>query len=179
MISGDASDGNSGVQMVCNAVSNSSYGVTFQNLGANPPAVAKVLHNAFEGVTADLSNSPSFPVLPAPAVGSNWYGSDPLVQGSLLVAQGLALSPVADPLCGDNSVVGFVAVDGTPQSAVIGNAFTTPLQVRAVDVFGGSVAGQAVQFTAPATGASASLGRASKMPSSLIFSVMNAPPVLR
>lgn len=51
----------------------------------------------------------------------------------------------------------IVAVDPTPQSTMVGQAFANPLQVRVTDVNGDPVPGATVTYTAPASGASASL----------------------
>jgi len=48
-------------------------------------------------------------------------------------------------------------VSGTPQSAIVGQAFAAPLLVHVVDAYGNAVAGANVAFAAPANGASALL----------------------
>src|SRR5690606_26712257 len=57
----------------------------------------------------------------------------------------------------------IAAVQGTPQSATIGQAFALPLQVRVLDAFEGAAVGASVDFVAqPAgSGASATLSGAS------------------
>jgi len=52
---------------------------------------------------------------------------------------------------------GLVAFDGTPQSARINTAFTWPLTVQLRGVAGAPQVGETVTFTAPASGASATL----------------------
>ena len=47
------------------------------------------------------------------------------------------------------------AVNGTPQSTGVGNAFSTPLEAQVVDTFGNPVSGVTVTFAAPGSGASA------------------------
>lgn len=49
-------------------------------------------------------------------------------------------------------------VGGGAQSAIVGTAFVAPLQVRLVDGFGNAVAGAAIAFSAPSSGASCGLG---------------------
>jgi hypothetical protein len=51
----------------------------------------------------------------------------------------------------------LTASGGTPQSAQAMTPFATPLTVTVLDIYGNPVAGQTVTFTAPGTGASASL----------------------
>ncbi|HEX7664550.1 MAG TPA: Ig-like domain-containing protein, partial [Polyangiaceae bacterium] len=51
----------------------------------------------------------------------------------------------------------IVAVDSTPQTATVAEAFDDPLAVRVTDVDGDPVPGATVTFTAPDTGASATL----------------------
>lgn len=50
---------------------------------------------------------------------------------------------------------------GTPQSAAVNQPFAAPLTVRVTDAYGNGVAGAAVGFTAPTSGASAALSSAS------------------
>ena len=52
---------------------------------------------------------------------------------------------------------GLVAFDGTPQSASVNTAFTWPLTVQLRGVAGAPQVGETVTFTAPASGASATL----------------------
>ena len=52
----------------------------------------------------------------------------------------------------------IAATAGATQSATVGAAFATPLQVTVLTSAGGPVSGASVTFTAPATGASASFG---------------------
>ena len=54
-------------------------------------------------------------------------------------------------------VPGLVAFDGTPQSASVNTAFTWPLTVQLRGVAGAPQVGETVTFTAPASGASATL----------------------
>ncbi len=54
----------------------------------------------------------------------------------------------------------IAVASGSPQSAVVGTAFGAQLVVAVVDAFGNPVAGVAVGFGVPATGASASLSNA-------------------
>ena len=55
---------------------------------------------------------------------------------------------------------GIVANAGTPQSAAVGTAFATALQAKVTDGSGNPVSGVTVTFTAPASGASATLSSA-------------------
>jgi len=48
----------------------------------------------------------------------------------------------------------IVAIEGTPQSAIIGTAFYEPLGVLVTDAYNNRVAGATVTFTAPSSGAS-------------------------
>ena len=50
-----------------------------------------------------------------------------------------------------------VAISGTPQSAVVANTFGAPLLVEVEDQYGNAVSGATVIFTAPGSGATASL----------------------
>jgi large repetitive protein len=52
------------------------------------------------------------------------------------------------------------ASGGTPQSACVSTAFATPLAVTVTDIYGNPVAGQTVAFTAPSSGADATLSTA-------------------
>jgi len=49
------------------------------------------------------------------------------------------------------------AQGGTPQSAIVGQSFAAPLTVLVTDADGNAIAGATVTFSAPATGASATL----------------------
>ncbi len=53
------------------------------------------------------------------------------------------------------SPASVTTVSGTPQTAVIGAAFTAPLKVVVVDQYGNPVSGAAVSFASPVSGASA------------------------
>ena len=54
-----------------------------------------------------------------------------------------------------------VVVSGTPQGALISSAFTSPLVFMSVDAYGNAVPSTTVTFTAPTTGASATLSATS------------------
>ena len=77
--------------------------------------------------------------------------------------------PNVGPLPPQNFAVEFyiagpasvTATGGTPQSAVIGTAFASPLQVTVNDLGGNPVAGVTVNFAVPGSGASATLSAAS------------------
>ncbi len=58
---------------------------------------------------------------------------------------------------GTVTAANIVATGGTPQSAPISSAFALPLQVTVTDAAGNPFAGAAVTFSAPSSGASASL----------------------
>jgi len=55
----------------------------------------------------------------------------------------------------------ITASSGTPQSAVIGAAFTNPLMVQVLDAYSNPVSGNVVTFTVPSSGASSSLSSSS------------------
>ncbi|WP_166654370.1 Ig-like domain-containing protein [Tahibacter aquaticus] len=55
----------------------------------------------------------------------------------------------------------LAAMRGTPQASAVNTAFAVPLTVRVTDASGAPVAGVAVDFAAPASGASATLSAAS------------------
>jgi hypothetical protein len=61
---------------------------------------------------------------------------------------------------GSTTPQSVLAYSGTPQSATIGTTFGSTLQVKVVDASSYPVAGVAVTFTAPSTGASATFGGA-------------------
>ncbi|WP_420236363.1 beta strand repeat-containing protein [Telmatobacter bradus] len=69
------------------------------------------------------------------------------------------------------SAANLAIVSGTPQSAVIGNAFTLPLKVKVTDAYGNVVSGTTVAFAAPSSGASATFQSADKTGSDGITSV--------
>ena len=54
----------------------------------------------------------------------------------------------------------ITAASGSGKSAVIGSAFTLPLQAQVLDAYSNAISGNVVTFTAPTTGASASLSAA-------------------
>jgi hypothetical protein len=67
------------------------------------------------------------------------------------------------------------AVQGTPQSATVGTAFGTPLQVRVTDAFNNPVSGVTVTFAAPAGGATATFGGATTVQVQSVNGVATAP----
>src|SRR5690606_39511591 len=105
-------NGNSSVTLRCNLVTDSSNGISFQNLGDGSPGGVAVLHNELSGTVADVANSASFPVSPAPVVGSNWYGpagDDLQASGALQLAAPLDVAPFGHPDCGANAPVRILA----------------------------------------------------------------------
>ena len=67
---------------------------------------------------------------------------------------------VADAQACAGGAVAFASTEGAPQSAPVGTAFAQPLRVRLLDAGGQPMAGEAIAFVAPGTGASATLSPA-------------------
>jgi hypothetical protein len=70
------------------------------------------------------------------------------------VAAGAVMLAVAVPALAATAA-SITATKGTPQSAKINTAFAKPLVAHVADAHGHPIAGLAVRFTAPSTGASA------------------------
>ena len=67
-----------------------------------------------------------------------------------------SISGTSGPLTVDAGPPGVIQIGGgTPQSAVVGTAFSTPLQITVSDLYGNPVSGAAVTYTVPQGGASA------------------------
>ncbi len=153
------SDGATNVVFACNSVAgNGSNGFA---TGAGS-ASAKVFHNAFTTANSISQNQGgSF------AIGSNWYGGGVATIGGgnaagARVADVLGSNPIGNANCGDNTPTQLVAAVGsTPQSAPVNTAFGSVLRARLEDALGGAVAGEVLTFTAPVSGASATLGTSS------------------
>ena len=106
------------------------------------------------------------------AIGSNWYGGgSPSVGGShaadLQVAEPLDATPIGTPTCTHpspgtaNNPAQIIAFSGSGQTTSIDTPFANPLNARVVDQLGGAVMDVTVNFSTPATGASATLGTVS------------------
>lgn len=150
------SDRTSDLTVTCNALTAGGTAVAASDFfGGAANGNVRILHNAVSSGASAASNGMAQVLV----VGSNWYtGAAPASGGNLLMADALPGAPLlSDPLCGDNTPAGLVAHAGTPQSATTGQAFAVPLQARVIDGFGGAVAGEAVSFGAPVSGASAGL----------------------
>lgn len=154
------SDGASNITLACNTVGGSgSNGIT---TGAGTATAGiQVWHNAITASSAISHNQGA-----GIDIGPNWYGgSAASVGGSNAagahVADALDADPTSDSACGDHAVVAPFAQTGATQDTPVDSAFAQPLGVRLVDRFGGSVAGQAIAFAVPASGASATLSAAS------------------
>jgi hypothetical protein len=70
--------------------------------------------------------------------------------------------PISVPFTLTNTTIGITTSGGTPQSALIGSPFPIPLQVTVRDSAGNPIVGTTVNFTAPSSGASATLSSTSK-----------------
>ncbi|MEO8959076.1 MAG: MBG domain-containing protein [Rudaea sp.] len=154
------SDGMTDFTASCNSLSASGNGIsTAAFFGNAPNSGVHIFDNAISGGSADVNNGMPQTL----TVGSNWYGGgNATVTGSnALVADALAANPIGDSNCGDNTPTQIVVVSGSNQHALITSAFGNSLIGRVQDALGGAVVGEPVQFTAPASGASASLASAS------------------
>ena len=160
--------GSSNVTMMCNSVSGSGRnGFSTASAITDPYSNIRIFDNAIT-VPYDISHN----LAQGLVIGSNWYGgSAPSVDGSnsagVQVADPLAATPIGTPTCNNpapasaNNPAQIIAVSGGGQSTPINTAFAAPLVARVVDSLGGAVMGESVDFTAPASGASAVLGSAS------------------
>ncbi len=146
-----------GVTLACNTVTASTTGISalLAMTGAEVPA--HIFDNNLSGNGTDIRNDWSANAF---VVGSNYYaGAAPTTSGNpALIADALSANPVGDPACGDNTPTQLVTyANSSPQDTPVTTAFGSDLHARVEDALGGAVAGQAVAFTAPASGASAVL----------------------
>ncbi|HQX33044.1 MAG TPA: MBG domain-containing protein [Dokdonella sp.] len=151
---GNATD----VRIVCNTVTASTRGLFA--LGSPWPGshtMGPILHNRIEATTLVLTNWAAGELV----VGSNWYGGATATSPTALIANPLSANPIGNALCGDNTPAQIVADSGSGQNATISTAFAQPLVARVLDALGGAVPAQTITLSAPATGASASLGTVS------------------
>ena len=78
-----------------------------------------------------------------------------------IVITGITNTPFPQVVTDAQACSSMAATEGTPQSAPVNTAFAQPLRVRVLDVGGLPVAGEAIAFSAPGAGASATLSSAS------------------
>lgn len=118
--------------------------VTFTTPGTDPTATLDVS----TAVTTDANGLVSVHATAGPTAGS--YNVVAGVAG-VTTSANFALGNVAGP------VQSIAVVSGSPQSATVATAFTSPLVVLVTDASGQPVANQLVTFTVPSSGASAGL----------------------
>lgn len=158
--------GSSNVTVACNSIAGtgtngvSTVNATLDNSNG-PDSGIKVFDNAITTAT-DISHN----LTQSLAFGSNWYGgSAATVSGTNVagaqVADPLLATPIGSAACGDNTPTQIVVRSGSNQFALITNSFASPLVGRIQDALGGAVMGESMQFTPPASGASANLATAS------------------
>ncbi len=136
----------------CNVIeSSNNRGIYFHSSGGTH--VANVFHNAVLAGTAVVNGHAGEALM-----GSNWYGAAgaPVVAGTL-IADPLGANPVGNTDCGNNTPHAHVLVEGSGQSANLGDSFGTALRSRVTDILGGAVVDSQVTLSAPAAGASAVL----------------------
>lgn len=92
-----------------------------------------------------------------PAVGTEGWEVDDIA------ITGITNTPFSQVVADAQACNSLAATAGTPQSAPVGTAFAQPLRVRLLDVGGQPMAGQAIAFSAPGAGASATLSSASAL----------------
>ena len=92
-----------------------------------------------------------------PAVGTEGWEVDDIA------ITGITNTPFPQVVPDAQACNSLAATAGTPQSAPVGTAFAQPLRVRLLDVGGQPMAGQAIAFSAPGAGASATLSSASAL----------------
>ena len=150
---------NADVVVSCNDIEGVTYGILAMNHVAPGTETMVILHNR---VVAPHHLRTAWGPGETFVIGSNYYdGVEPVTStpngGELLVADALASDPIGAAACGDNTPTTLVVHSGTPQSAVVNNAFADPLQARITDALGGAVAGEMIDFAAPASGPGAVL----------------------
>jgi CSLREA domain-containing protein len=110
-----------------------------------------------QAVAAERSGEGECELVSTGAPGSiNVVASYSASQNSFALATGAHPANVAQTLTLTAGITSLELVDGNNQTAEVGAAFAQPLRVRALGAGGAPVAGIPVQFSAPATGASAS-----------------------
>lgn len=146
------------VSMVCNTVTASTRGLyVMGSPWAGAHTMGPIFHNSIQATTLVQTNWLAGELV----VGSNWYGGATASHPLALIADPLPANPIGSALCGDNTPSQIVAYSGSGQNATINTAFGQPLVARVVDGLGGAVPGQAINFSWPLSGASATLGTAS------------------
>jgi uncharacterized repeat protein (TIGR01451 family) len=157
--------GSSNVDMLCNTVNGGGNNGFSTSTGIPDPfSAVRVFDNALM-VTSSVSHNLAQPI----NIGSNWYaGSAATIAGGnaagAFVADALAANPIGSTVCNAanpataNDAVAILAYAGSPQNALVNTAFANPLSARVVDALGGAVMGANVSFSAPMSGASATLG---------------------
>jgi uncharacterized repeat protein (TIGR01451 family) len=158
----------SNVDMLCNTVNGGGNNGFSTSPGIPDPfSDIRVLDNALM-----VASSISHNLAQSINIGSNWYaGSAASIAGSnaggAFVADPLAANPIGSAVCNAaspataNDPVAILAYAGSPQNAQANTVFANPLSARVVDALGGAVMGANVSFSAPMSGASATLGTVS------------------
>ncbi len=120
------------------------------------------------GGTVHFTSTDPAALLPANSQLTNGVGTFPITLKSAGFNNVIATDTVNSTITGTSAGVSVTAgaaalvtaSGGTPQSAYVNTAFATPLAVTVTDIYGNPVAGQAVAFTAPSSGAGATLSTA-------------------